>query len=198
MKYTVVDGYDVALKCEFGEYNCGNKTVGRLSLEVTKKGQKFDGGVIGEALEKKSIQDKILKNFFEWINDGSTYKSLKEGLGNIWPTDSGHYTPGVLIYADRIAFNKGFRWWNNWKGLIKLFEDRPELNVVVIKSPILPNKFYGTGAPSRVWTIVLPSISKHVCLDGKCTPEMKASLKSVLDNYADENLAKEIKAMGIK
>lgn len=200
MKTCVIEGKNVGLTAKYGEYNCGNKTVGRLELLVTELGSKTNlgGGIIAHELAKEKIRDKIIENYLADLLRADTFIPLKDGAP-FFPTDSGKYPPGVLIYADNIRMNKAFTWWNNWKGLIEVFENEPKFGVVVLKSPILPNKYYGTGAPSRVWTLVLPSISEHICYDKqRTTKEMLAALTSIKLSYGSPHLNKELASLGVK
>lgn len=199
-KTTNIGEYAVQLTSAFGEYNCGNKTCGRLELICKDKaGTNQGGGIIAEELKKVAVRDKIIQNFLESLTLQETYKPLNKGGGQaFFPNDGGTYPPGILIYADRIHMNQSYTWWNNWKGLLEVFENEDKFGVVVLKSPILPNRYYGTGAPSRIWTIVLPSIAKHICYDKKhVSPEMASSLKTVMNAYGSPLLNKEIKALGV-
>ena len=81
---------------------------------------------------------------------------------------------------------------------MRVFEAEPKFGVVVLKSPIIPNRYYGPGKPSRVWTMILPSISKHICWDRKSvSKEIMHSLKSTLSAYADAPLKEELKGLGV-
>lgn len=198
MKKTKVGEYQVYLTAKYGEYNCGNKTVGRLELIVDNaEGVNQTGGTISQDLEKSSYRDKIIKVYLDSLSDAKTFVKLCDN-SPMFPNDTGTYPPGVLIYADRIHMNKAYRWWNNWKSLIEVFETEPKFGVVVLKSPIIPNKYYGTGAPSRIWTLVLPSISEHICYDKKSTTkEMLAALTSVKAVYSTPYLNKELESLGV-
>lgn len=195
-----VGKYNVWLSALYGEYNCGNKTVGRLQLHVNNGDDPVDvgSGVIAKELEDPKIRDAIIFNYLEDLNQRATFKALKDGCP-FFPLDSGVYPPGVLIYCDAIHMNKSFTWYNHWKGLIEVFETEPKFGVVVLKSPILPNRYYGPSKPSRIWTLVLPSIAKDICFDkASVTPGMKVSLSAIAKNYAHSPILKhELTTLGI-
>ena len=200
MRTLEVNGFKAGLKAVYGEYNCGFKTCGRLELVVTKGDNKANMGYqkINEELKDEKIRDQIVFNFLEDLKSTSTFKSLSEGATEFWPHDGGTYLPGALIYVDSINYDSAIKWFNNWRGLIALFETEPKFNVTVVASPILPNRFYGTGRPSRVWTICLPSISEHVCFDNKrTTAPMKASIANYVKPSTPKHWAKEFEALGV-
>lgn len=200
MKTVKIGEFSARLVSQFGEYNCGNKTCGRLTIEALKEGDTTNYGAanIEKELEQESIRDEIVKNFLADIDKSTAYSSLNTGAGQYFPTDTGHYRPGVLMYADRVAMGKHIKWYNNWKGLIELFETEPKFEVRVFKSPILPNVFYGTSAPSRMWIIALPTVSKHICYDKEhVTNEMRTNLVAVRKHYGSPVLNQELEQLGI-
>lgn len=200
MRTMKINDFTVGLKAVFGEYNCGFKTCGRLELVVTKGASKTNLGAqqINAELKEVKIRDQIVGNFLEDLKDSSTYKTLKDGAAEFWPTDSGTYPPGALIYIDSINYDAGITWYNNWRGLISLFETENKYGVVVVTSPVLPNRFYGTGKPSRIWTICLPSISEHICFDKASTSAaMKNSISNTIRPATPKHWVKEFKALGV-
>lgn len=200
MRTTTVNGFNVGLKAVYGEYNCGFKTCGRLELVVTKGADKTNLGFqqVNEELKEIKIRDKIVDNFLEDLKDHSTFKSLKSGAPEFWPTDSGIYPPGALIYIDSINYDAAYTWYNNWRGLISLFETEPRFKVTVVASPVLPNRYYGTSRPSRIWAICLPSISQHVCFDKKSTTEeMKASIAEAIRPSTPKHWVENFKSLGV-
>lgn len=194
--------YDVHLQAVYGEYNCGNKTTGRLTLIVTKQGDSTNVGAapIADILKDVSLRNEIIKDYLHNLSQASTYKALNSQGTEFFPTDTGTYPPGVLMYADSVDMPQGYMWYNNWKALIDTFEMNPDFGVVVLKSPIMPNRFYGPSKPSRVWTIVLPSIAKHICWDKySVSEEMKKNLESVRKHGKcnSEVLDKDLVGLGI-
>lgn len=192
MRTTKVGKYTVGLEAVYGEYNCGNKTVGRLKLVVSEGGQ----GLIVEELKTTKIRDAVIENYVRDLGDSNTFKSLNTN-SLMFPNDSGTYPPGVLIYADRIQMNKSFTWYNNWKGLIEVFDTEPKFGVVVLKSPIIPNKLYGIATPSRVWTLLLPGVASKAVYDKGTVGEMKPYLVDIAKSYCTPHLAKELEALGV-
>ena len=193
-----IGNYKVGLKAVYGEYNCGNKTVGRLELVVTEGASRTNLGwtVVKDQLEEVKIRDAIIENYLKDLDESSTFTTLMAG-SPMFPNDSGTYRPGTLIYMDSVSYNYSYKWYNHWKALIALFETEPKFGVVVLKSPILPNRFYGTDRPSRIWTLVLPCIAKDICFDKKSTtPEMRASLAEYAE-YVPEHWKKELKSLGV-
>lgn len=198
---TKVGEYNVRLSAKFGEYNCGNKTTGRLALVVTKTDDdttNYGPSVILDELKNPDIQKAIITVFLKDLDKSSNYTTLKDGAP-FFENDTGKYTPGLLVYMDRITHDKGYTWYNNWKGLMEHFETHPEFGVVVLKSPILPNRFYGTSAPSRVWMVVLPTISKHIALDkDHISTEMKNALLGLKKSKQTSALLdEELKQLGV-
>lgn len=200
MRTTKVGDYLVNLTALYGEYNCGNKTTGRLELVVTvpKSSTNVGAAAIHKELESNKLRDVIIFNFLRDLDERTTFIPLRDGC-KFFPHDTGVYPPGVLIYADRVVMNKSYTWYNNWKGLIEVFETESKFGVVVIKSPILANKYYGPSAPSRVWTLVLPAISQHVCWDkDNISKDMKKSLEELAGQVSTSKLlTKELKALGV-
>jgi hypothetical protein len=200
MRTTTVGAWKVGLTATYGEYNCGNKTTGRLALVVTDGKSNINQGSqkVATELEDPKIRDEVIGNFLKDIDDRSTHIPLNSGC-KFFPGDHGVYPPGILMYADAVRMDKSYKWYNNWKALIEVFETEPKFKVVILKSPILPNRYYGPSKPSRVWTIVLPTISKHVCFDKKhVTAEMKDNLTGLVGYAAESKLLKaELSSLGI-
>lgn len=196
MKTQKVGGFTVHLKSVYGEYNCGNKTVGRLELVVKDKD---DGAAsafqIGAELNSKKVRDAVIKDYLHNMTLKETFTQLKEG-SLMFPQDTGTYVPGILVYADRIMMNQSYTWYNNWKALIEIFEKNPDFGVTVIKTPILPNKFYGVSAPSRVWTICLPGVAEFIAWDKKAAKPMLTYLKSIWESYSSPLLKGELETLG--
>lgn len=201
MRTISIGVWKVGLTAKYCEYNCGNKTTGRLELVVTDGNSTTNHGAqqVIKELQDNKIRDQVIENFLKDVSESGSYQALNKGGGApFFPSDSGIYPPGVLVYADRIHMNKAYTWYNNWKGLIELFELEPKFGVKISKSPIIPNRYYGVGAPSRVWTIILPSISQHTCFDAKTTtPAMKASLSAMAKDYASPHLKVELATLGV-
>lgn len=200
MRTTDIGVWKVGLMAKYGEYNCGNKTTGRLELVVTNGKSNTNHGsqqVIKE-LQDDKIRDKIIKNFLEDIVDHKSHIALKDGC-SFFPSDGGVYPPGVLLYADSIRMDKSITWYNNWKGLIEVFETESKFGVTILKSPIIPNVFYGPGKPSRVWTILLPKVAIHACFDRKTTSAaMKETLTAIAQHGCESKILKaELKELGI-
>lgn len=200
MRTVDIGVWKVGLTAKYGEYNCGNKTTGRLELVVTDGKSNTNHGsqqVIKELTNDKT-RNKIITNFLEDVGDSSSHIALNKGC-SFFPGDGGVYPPGVLVYCDAVRMDASYTWYNNWKGLIAVFEAESKFGVIVLKSPIIPNKYYGPGKPSRVWTLVLPSISKHVCFDKKhVTNEMRNSLTGLIQAKAvDDGLRAELKELGV-
>lgn len=200
MRTVDIGVWKVGLTAKYGEYNCGNKTTGRLELVVTdgKSSTNHGSQQVIKELGDDTIRDKIIKNFLDDVSDKGSHIALNKGCG-FFPSDPGIYPPGVLLYCDSIRMDKSITWYNNWKGLIEVFETESKFGVTILKSPIIPNVYYGPAKPSRVWTILLPKVAVHACFDRKTTSvAMKDNLTSLAQYGAVSlRLRTELKELGI-
>lgn len=172
--------YSVRLVSLYNEYNCAVKMCGRLGTEVkTSDGINHNYFPIADELRDTKIKDNLIKDFIDSWSNKDSFKPLKSS-SQVFPNDSGTYLPSMLLYADRVDGGGRAEWYNNWRGLINLFESEPKWGVRVFKLPVFSNRTYGVGAcASRVWGIIPPPLNQCV-LAGPITDGFKGSLKSVV------------------
>lgn len=191
--------YNVSLASKFGEYNCGHKTCGRLSLVVKDSSGKvvttLGAGTFKSQLDTPAVRDGIISEFLATIDNNGCgmYGQLKSN-SPFFPTDTGTYRPGTLFYADRID-DKGLEWYNNWKALLPHLERNKAFGCKVWKSPILVNRFYGVGSPSRIWLVFLPGVAKYMKDDFSPTAEVVTGAKSTAAYSCSPELQQEIQKL---